>query len=385
MTAQDKFERTVALLHRAALADGMWLSAAAAVNDLTRASGHSLGYGEARRRAEPAVFLTRSFAGAERRVDWERSYYSDYWDQDEAVPRLHGLLDGELVYKSDFYTDQEKKTSPVYNEFRRLTRSQNGLYMVLDGLDGCLILWSFADSMERGGWGYDQVRVIRRLAPHIRQFARVRRALADARALGASSAQLLDNRRSGIIQLDRQGRIVEANDRARHLLLQRDGLTDAGGVLAAETPGEDAELQHLLGRALPPWGLQGAGGSMKVTRPEAGAPLVLEVQPVRELGRDHLAREVGALVLVVDPLSRPRIDPALPTEVFGLTPAQSRVAVTLASGQTVAGTARALGVTEGTVRAHVKHSYRKMGITSQAELVRKILSLEAIGGPSRSA
>ena len=384
MTGQDKFERTLALLHRAALADATWVSAAASVNDLTRASGHSLGYGDARRGAEPAVFLTRSFAGAERRVDWERSYYSDYWDRDEAVPRLHGLRDGELVLKSDFYTDEEKKTSPVYNEFRRLTRSQNGLYMVLDGLDGCPILWSFADSLDPGGWGSDQIRVIRRLAPHIRQFARVRRALADARALGASSARLLDNRRAAIIQLDRQGRIVEANDRARHLLLGRDGLTDAGGLLAAETPGEDAELQHLLARALPPWGRQGAGGSMKVTRPEAGAPLVLEVQPVREPSTDHLAREVGALVLVVDPQSRPRIDPALPAEVFGLTPAQSRVAVALAAGQTVAGISRALGVAEGTVRVHLKHSYRKMGITSQTELVRRILSLEAMGGSPRS-
>ena len=199
-----------------------------------------------------------------------------------------------------------------------------------------------------------------------------------------SLAQLLGNPRSGIVQLDRQGRIVEANDRARHLLLKRDGLTDDGGVLAAETPGEDAELQRLLRRALPPWGLQGAGGSMKVTRPDAGAPLVLEIQPVRELGTDHLAREVGAVVLVVDPLSRPRIDPALPAEVFGLTPAQSRVAAAVASGQTVAGTARTLGVSEGTVRVHLKHSYRKMGITSQTELVRRILSLEAMGGSPRS-
>ena len=384
MTAQDQFERTLALLHRAALGDATWVSAAASVNDLTRASGHSLGYGDQRRGAGPVVFLTRSFAGAERREDWERSYFRDYWYRDEAVPRLDGLRDGELVHKADLYTDQEKKTSPVYNEFRRLTRSQNGLYIVLDGLDGYEILWSFADSMERGGWGYDQIQVIRRLAPHICHFARVRRALADAKALGTSSAELLDNQRSGMIQLDRQGCIVETNDRARDLLLKRDGLTDEGGVLAAETPGEDAELQRLLGQALPPWGVQGAGGSMKVTRPEAGAPLVLEIQPVRELGTDHLAREVGALVLVIDPLSRPRIDPALPAEVFGLTPAQSRVAVALAAGQTVTGTARALGVTEGTVRVHLKNSYRKMGITSQTELVRQILSLEPLRGSSRS-
>lgn len=174
------------------------------------------------------------------------------------------------------------------------------------------------------------------------------------------------------------------NDCARHLLLKRDGLTDERGVLTAETPEEDAELQRLLGGALPPYGVQAAGGSMRVTRPEAGAPLFLAVQPVREPGTDHLAREVAALVLVVDPLRRPRIDPALPAEAFGLTPAESRVAVALAADQSVAGTARALGVTEGTVRVHLKRSYQKLGITGQTELVRRILSLEAVRGSPRS-
>ena len=255
--------------------------------------------------------------------------------------------------------------------------------MGLLGLDGRGAVLSFADSTEREGWGHDQIQAIKRLAPHMRQFTRVRLAMADARALGASLAELLENRRLGIIQLDRRRRILEANDRARDILLKRNGLRDEAGVLTAEHPGEKAELQRLLAQALPPYGVQGAGGSMKITRRKARAPLVLEIHPVRDMGTGIHAWQVSTLVLVVDPAARPTVDPDLAAAVLGLTPTESRVAVALATGQTVAGIADALGCAESTVKTHLKRVYRKQGIHKQTELVRRVLSLEALRGSFR--
>ena len=266
MAAEDKFELVLENLYKAALADVEWVSAAALINDMIRANGHSLTYADLCQGVEPKIHLARFFIGTQRREDLEQLYFRDYYWRDEAIPRLYRLGDGELAHKSDLYTDQEKKTSAAYNEFRRVNRTQNGLFMALDGLDGCAVAWSFGDSTEREGWGHDQIQAIKRLAPHIRQFARVRRAMADAQALGASLAELLENGRAGFIQLDRRGRILEANDRARDILLKRDGLRDEEGVLAAEIQGEDAELQRLLAHALPLYGVQGAGGSMKKPR-----------------------------------------------------------------------------------------------------------------------
>ncbi|WP_425155051.1 helix-turn-helix transcriptional regulator [Candidatus Palauibacter sp.] len=441
MTEQDRFERTLASLYRAALADANWVSAAALVNDTIRTGGHGLSYGDPCGGVEPKVFLHRLFVGRERREDLEQLYLRDYFRRDEVILRLFGLRDGEVAYKSDLYTDQEKKTSTVYNEFRRVNQSQKGLFMVFDEPDGRAIVWSVGNSAERGGWGHDQIETVKRLAPHIRQFVRVRHAMANAGALGASLAELLEDGRaivwsvgnsaerggwghdqietvkrlaphirqfvrvrhamanagalgaslaelledgrSGFIQLDRRGRILEANDRARDILLKRDGLCDAEGVLTAGIPEEDAELQRVLARALPPYGVQGAGGSMKITRTKARTPLVLEVHPVQGMGADHRAWEVGALVLVVDPEARPRVDPDLAAAVLGLTPTESRVAVELATGQTVAGIAHELGCAESTVCTHLKRVYRKQGISKQTELVRRVLSLEALRGPQK--
>ncbi len=76
------------------------------------------------------------------------------------------------------------------------------------------------------------------LLPHLRQFARVQQTLAKAEALGASVTGLLDTHRIGVIHLDRHGRIVEANDRARAILRHGDGLSDRGGLLYARVPAD---------------------------------------------------------------------------------------------------------------------------------------------------
>ena len=70
---------------------------------------------------------------------------------------------------------------------------------------------------------------------------RVRRSC--RRGHGASVTELFDNSRFGVIQLDRRGRIVEANDRARDLLRCGDGLFDRQGLLSVWLPAEDADLQ----------------------------------------------------------------------------------------------------------------------------------------------
>jgi len=376
MTREDRFSRLVEHMYKAALTEGRWGSVAGLVDDVTSTCGHSLTYVEVGPGGQSDIWLSHFFVGSERREDLRQRYFGDYFSRDEAIPRLAGLRDGELVHKSDLYTDLEKRKSPVY-AFRTRHRTEDGLFMAIDGLDGTAIVWSCGNPTERGGWGHDQIKTIKRLAPHIRQFSRVRRAMAAADALGASLATLLENKRLGLIQLDGRGRILEANDRARDVLLKRDGLRDDRGVLVALHKGENDELQRLLAQVSPAFGGQGTGGSMKITRAGARAPLVLEIHPVQAMTTNQCMRQVRALVLVVDPALRAAVDPALAGAALGLTPAESRVAVAMASGQTVAGIALALGCAESTVKTHVKRIYRKLGIHKQTELVQRVLSLDA--------
>ncbi len=384
MSQQDSFERIVASLSEAPFDDAKWLATSALIDDACRMKGNMLVHGEGDSQKNVEIFLARFCYRGERHPEMERSYFVDYHPWDERVPRLRQLPDRRLVHVRSLYTEEEMKTSRMYNEAMPRAQAQNGLNARMDGPDGSRIIWATADSIDDGEWSSDQIGMMERLMPHMRQFVRVRQALADAEALGTSLASLLENSWSGIVHLDRWGRIVAANDRASALLRRGDGLSDQGGYLQARLPADNARLQKLLARALPPFGDRGAGGSMTVRRLLGLPRLVLHLSPVTDRQLDIRARRVAALALIVEPRSRARIDRVLVAEILGLTPSECEVAVLLAEGNAVRDIARATGRRESTVRWHIKHIFNKHGINRQLELVQLVLSLSAIPKPGRS-
>ena len=250
--------------------------------------------------------------------------------------------------------------------------------MRLDGPDGSRIVWAIADPVDAEGWSSARVEMIRRLLPCLRQYVRVRSAVGEARLLGASVTQLLDATRVGIIQLDRRGRILEANDRAGALLRANDGLSDQGGAFHAVRAEDDEGLQGLLVRALPRLDRQGESGSMLVRRSSSLPKLALHVKPVADGEVDHRPRQVAALVLIVDPAGRGRIEPDVVETMLGLTPAEAEIATLLAEGRTLHEIARATGRGYNTVRTHLRHMFEKLGSSRQFEVAQAVLSLSSL-------
>ena len=378
MSQHDDLSRIVASLSEAALDDTLWPATSALIDDACRVKGNYLLYGHGHSHDDAQIFFSRPYYRGQRCEEIEREYFDVYYPIDERVPRLRRLPDSKVVHVGNLFTSQELKTSPVYNEMLPRGDYQNSLNVRLDGPSGTRIVWGVADPISGGDWSLAQIELIEHILPHLRQYVSFRQALVDAEALGASLTGLLDNSRSCVIQLDWRGQIVAANDAAQDLLRRGDGLSDQGGILRAWSPSEDANLQRLLGRALPRFGSQGASGSMTVKRPSVLTRLALHISPLGDGRRDSCSLRVSALVLIVDPASRARIDPGLVVEVLGLTPAEGQVAVLLAEGKTVREIAVATGRRESTIRWHLHHICSKHGISRQVELVQLVLSLVGI-------
>ena len=383
MSGSDPFERALWSLHAAALDDARWPATSGLIDEACGVKGSGLVFGEDVPRDGVDLLFARFCIHGQRNEELERLYFGTYHAVDERLPRLRQLPDSELVHISSLYTDAEKKSSPVYNEVLALGESCDGLNVRLDGPNGSRIVWSISDPVNAEGWSSARVGTVRRFLPHLRQFVRVRQALAGAKALGTSMVGLLDHVGTGVIQLDRRGRVAAANDRARAVLRAGGGLTDRGGELRAALPEEDAVLQGLLARALPSGGGPGAGGSMTVRRGDSAWRLVLHVSPVREGGPEPREVEPGALVLVVEPAAGTGVDRERVGELLGLTPRESHLAVALAEGRTVQDVARETGRSVNTVRWHLQHIYAKLGLSRQAELVRAVMVLDEAPGVRR--
>ena len=382
MSQLDVFHRTLTSLHEATLNDEHWPATSALIDEACRVKGNQLvvggGFG-----SDVKVFFARNYHRGQRQEEFERDYFLNYHPHDERLPRLRQLPDGKLVHVTELYTEQELKTSPTYNEALARSSSQNSLNIRMDGPRGARIVWALADPVHMGGWWSMQIEMVERLLPHIRQFVRVRQVLASAEGLRVSLIGLLDNARIGVIHLDRRGRITEANDLARDILRQGDGLWDQNGFPVRPSTGRQRRLEGLLGGALPTLFGEAVSGSMTIRRPPGLPRLALHVSPLGVHQMDFGALRVAALVLVVDPQSGPRIAPELVAATLGLTPAESRVAAMLAEGRTVRDMAVATDRKESTVRWLLNRVYDKQGISRQADLVRLVLSLAELSRPRR--
>ena len=378
MNRLDAFDRILQSLHAAAFADARWPAASGLVDEAIGATGSFLVIADGRTR-DDALFAQICSRG-ERHRALEREYYRDYYPIDERLPRIRKLPDGRVTPVPSLSTEAERRTSAVCNELLPRLNARDGLTVRLDGPEASSVVWSIGDPVDGDGWTSERVQTIGRLLPHLRQFVAVRQALAGARALGASLVDLLDNVRAGVIQLDRRGRVVAANDRARVLLNARDGLRDEDGHLRAALPRDDAALQRLLARTLPLLGGPGEGGSMPLRRPGTRSRLVLHVSPVHDPGTVFDRGRVGALVLAVDPADRAGIDPERVGKALGLTPAESRVAIALAEGGTVDDIAIATGRSWNTVKWHLQHIYAALGVSRQFELAQLVASLSDLPG-----
>ncbi len=379
MSPEDLFERVLRSLHEATLNEGSWPTTACQIDELVGIGVNTLVVGKGRTQAESDPFFVRHCFGGERHQDWERRYFRDYWLRDESIPRIGMLPDCQLAHTMDLYSNREKKTSPAY-ESRRVAGMQNGLSVRMDGPEDSHIVWTLGNSRQRQVWHSVQLETIERLLPHVRSFAQGRQVLADAGALDKSLTELLDTTRFGVIQLDRHGRIVAANDSARRLLMQGDALVDSRSVLRARAA-DDARFQGLLARALPPFGAQASAGSTTLGRSGNRTRLLVHVMPVTDCESGFRASQVNALVLVADPERRARIDPGVIGVAMGLTPTESRLAAMLAMGRTLQEIAVVTNRTEGTVRWHLKRIFSKQGISRQSELIRRVLSLDGFPGP----
>jgi len=372
-------DQVVGLQQEAAFDESRWAAASRTIDETCELLGSHLVV-LAEQRSVPDFRFSRGLFHGEPMGEAEELYVAEYGFRDERLPRLRDMPAARLVHNLQMYTPKEQKTSAVYCRFLPRVGSNNQLNVRLDGLHDTDIVWAVTKA-ARHDWTSEQAAFLQRLLPHVAHFVRVRQALAEADARDASLAGLLDGAGVCVVFLDRQGRMLEANTRARVLLGSGHILTERGGRLRAPWRSDDKKLGRLLAACCE----DGVGGTMTLRSSSNGAgagPLVLHACPVPPDLTSFDTRGVAVQVLLTEPESSFRVDPRLLAEAYDLTRAESQVAALLAEGRTVGEIAASTGRKESTLRWHVKNLHSKLGVHRQTDLVRLVLSTATAAVPA---
>jgi DNA-binding CsgD family transcriptional regulator len=194
----------------------------------------------------------------------------------------------------------------------------------------------------------------------------------------AVALRALDQLCAGVIVTDNGGWIIEMNRAAESIVRLDDGLTVRNDRLCARRAFETAKMAKLIAGVTADGKPGAAAAHMLAGRCDGLPPYVLTIAP---LSADTTIDDRRlALIVVVDPERHFPSEKSL-AELFGLSPAEARLAAALLTGKTLAEIATTSGIRITTVRTQLASILRKVGAERQADLVR-ILSSAGIGSVS---
>ncbi|HEY8537279.1 MAG TPA: helix-turn-helix transcriptional regulator [Steroidobacteraceae bacterium] len=304
-------------------------------------------------------------------------YFADDVNPRMLVPYRAFSDDQPIVRDSDiFYPDD-----PLLSDLNtRLAAAGLGRYMgahtrISDTEVLTLVL--HRDPNDDRDFNQREERLALELLPHFHQTIKLTDTLLDAQRQAHYLHEAMDSFRFAMLICNANGSLCWSNAAARRIL-ENGGLLwlNGSGLLTARCPSQTTALRAAIARAARE---SRAGDEPQVfaLSHNGSGVLHVRVQALEQRGTstDRLFSTEGrALLVLMDPNSRPSLPPELLKQLFGLSPAESRLASALCFGATLNEYAIQAGVAISTARYQLKQIMAKMQVSKQSQLVQRLCS-----------
>lgn len=214
-------------------------------------------------------------------------------------------------------------------------------------------------------------QVFDRLFPHLHRALRLRGRL-DAAGAGRSPVEeMIARLRVPAFLLGENGRLLRLNAAADAMLSAGGEVTSLRGRLGLRDQAADRQLEAALARASAIEGIVDGAGRTEIAVPRkdgAGPPLLLDIVPIRS-GRPFADGRPACLALLTDPGAGLPDPGQTLARLWGLTPTESGLAVSIANGMALSEYAERTGMKIGTARWHLKNTEAKLGVNTLAGVV----------------
>ena len=210
------------------------------------------------------------------------------------------------------------------------------------------------------------------IVPHLRRSVTISRIMDAKEGHGAALAETLDGLSAAVFLLDPVGRIMHANAQALTMIAQAAIVRSAAGKLMVVNLAADRALHDfLLSAAKGDSAIGGKGIAVPFTV-EGSERYVADVLPLTT-GARRTAGSLHSAVAAVF-LRKASLDLPHPLEALASAFKLTRVAVVMGIVNVgrASEVAEALGISEATVRVHLKKIFDKTGVGRQVDLVKLV-------------
>jgi DNA-binding CsgD family transcriptional regulator len=310
-------------------------------------------------------------------IDYLRHYHS----VNPRLPYAASLREGEWMHDRELFDDRYVETSPFFKDF---FCPYGGRYLSGTKLlenDELVVLFGAMRGPEQGALdGSDMTRMVE-LRHHMSEAFHNLMHYRSLQEEYIPARRILDSIPYPIVVIDDTLGVSLRNAAARNFLARRQDVYEAGGSLVFRDPDAAPQLLAALEEVRTTVVMDPLERKVVKVPRASGLPLLLFVSAVRpEVAMQAMGPALRWMVVLHDPQEPlPVIDPFLVGECFGLSPAESRVAVALARGYTIKEIAQRHRTSVNTVRTQVKNVLDKTRSDRQVELVRLVAGIPTFG------
>jgi DNA-binding CsgD family transcriptional regulator len=272
-----------------------------------------------------------------------------------------------------FLSREEYCSTEIFNEWFKPQHAEAmiGSKLLIEGPVSMFL--ALMRPFSSGDFEETEIQLFDALIPHLQRAVQLQLRLAGLEGPGEGSATILNRLPQGVLLVDAQSRVLFANSAAETLLRAHAGLLSGQDGLRAESADETRRLRKTVSDCADPSDeIGGTGRRLRISR-EDRAPLIVLVIPQRSrLGWVDVVRPRAAL-FITDPEQTTAAHGRNLREDFGLTPAETALALEILKSDGLKAAAKRLGISPATAHTQLAHVFDKTGTRRQAELVRLIL------------
>ena len=229
-----------------------------------------------------------------------------------------------------------------------------------------------------GVWSNGDLRVINDILPHLRRALKIHSEFAYIRHKQNAMLNGLDRFVIGLVLYDENAQPVYINPTAQAIIDSHPAMQLQDGDLILRNSEDHRKLRKMIMQAakIDPDDSWKHSVAIGVSHPDMEAPLPLLITPMHAnlitLGLDYKGAKVA--VFLNDPNQQQSISVDNLISVYNMTPAEARVAISIANGHSIDEIAQLSDHSRHTIRTHLKAIFHKIGVSRQSEIIHQLLT-----------
>lgn len=308
---------------------------------------------------------------------WLALYNATYGERDPSLAIIGAVPTGELTASHLAHENIKLYESDTYKEFYKPQNIHHlaGSWLIKNEYRSALL--GFQRALSAPEYENETLSKVKELVPHLQKALYIHRVYTEAKIKSETSEAGMDVMQTGIVLFDNQSQVIYCNKAAESIINQHPAIGMRHDTVFATSNECNKKLSQAIRAAslanLHKTQTDPISLGLHCSGVYTALPVLIMPSDQSEYSGKISRGGAASVMIITDPDRILLASPDLLTTIYNFTKKEAEVAICLANAMTAPEIAESKNVKISTVRSQTQSIFAKLGISSQAQLVKIIL------------